>query len=67
MQTSDGTYWRHDLNDEVRLLTREEEEQWNLPFALWDRTEAIDESTVCVLTCNEKTSPSLVSCRVCGE
>jgi hypothetical protein len=37
-------FWRHALKGEVRLLTREEEEeQPNLHFALWDRTEAIDE------------------------
>jgi hypothetical protein len=46
-------YWRHALNGEVRLRAREEEEQWNLHFALWDRTEAIDEGEVCVLTCYE--------------
>jgi hypothetical protein len=61
-------YWRHALNGEARRLTREEEEeQPNLHFALWDRTEAIDEGEVCVLTCYEKTSPPLLPCRVCGE
>jgi hypothetical protein len=53
VQTSDGMYWRHALNGEVYLLAREEEEPANLHFALWDRTEAIDEGEVCVLTCYE--------------
>ncbi len=42
-------HWRYGLDGEVRLLTREEEEeQTNLHFALRDRTEAIDEGEVCV-------------------
>jgi hypothetical protein len=46
-------HWRHALHGEARLLTREEEEQANLHFALWDRTEAIDEGEVYVSTCYE--------------
>jgi hypothetical protein len=35
------------------FVQEEEEQQPNLHFALWDRTEAIDEGEVCVMTCYE--------------
>ncbi len=50
VQTSDGMYWFLDLNDEARLLIRKEDEQLNLHFALWDRTDVVDEGEICVST-----------------